>query len=124
MRPGDRVTLAGRTLTYRQEQQERIVNYTALRSQFEVVDAQGRHTPLTPEIRYFPTHDRTTSEAAIHSTAFYDLYAVTGTNPGNTTLTLRAYFTPLMLCVWAGCLLMAGAGILSWIQAIRRNRHG
>jgi cytochrome c-type biogenesis protein CcmF len=96
---------------------------------------------LTPEKRFFAVQQTTTTEAAIHTTFFADLYAVLGdpAAPGRDSekvsadesrasldggqgWVIRLYHNPLVPWIWLGAALMAFGGIVSLTD--RRHRVG
>ena len=88
-------------------------NYIANESTFSITKNGKSVASLTPEIRRYNVRDTSTTEAAIHSGFFYDIYLVIGkTFDGNAT-TIRAYINPFMNILWTGCLLMVLGGIVS-----------
>jgi cytochrome c-type biogenesis protein CcmF len=69
----------------------------------------------------------TTTEAAIHTTLFADLYAVLG-DPGSDQTrdaggwVIRLYHNPLVPWIWLGAALMSFGGVVSLTD--RRHRIG
>ncbi len=97
-------------------------NYT---SQLATVDVSrdGRAvTKLYPEIRFFPVAGQTTTEAAIRTSLFADLYAVVGEPTGSGSFTVRFYQNPMVPWIWLGALVMVFGGLLSLSD--RRHRVG
>jgi cytochrome c-type biogenesis protein CcmF len=78
---------------------------------------------LRPEQRTYPVERQSTSEAAIHSTVWGDLYAVLGdpVDDGG-GFSVRLYHNPLVTWIFAGAALMGFAGLLSLTD--RRLRVG
>ena len=78
MRPGDKVEVSGYEFTFEGAENVRGPNYGAERGTFTVRDDGQVVAKLSGERRrYFVSGDETT-EAGIHTTAMYDLYAVLG----------------------------------------------
>jgi cytochrome c-type biogenesis protein CcmF len=84
---------------------------------------------LTPERRYFPVANQSTTEAGIQTSWRADLYGVIGepaSAPGvqaaTNAWTVRFYVNPLVPWIWAGTLLMVAGGSLSLSD--RRHRVG
>ena len=69
-------------------------------------------TVLTPERRTFIVDGQTTAEAAIHTNALRDLYAVLGEERGGAAV-LRLHHNPFAPWIWFGGLAMAFGGMLS-----------
>jgi len=77
---------------------------------------------LTAERRFYPVRNMTTTEAAIHTTWFADLYAVVGDADEKGGWTVRLYHNPLVPWIWVGAVLMALGGLVSLTD--RRHRVG
>jgi cytochrome c-type biogenesis protein CcmF len=122
MRPGETVTSAG--YTYRFEGVESVEgpNYRAERGRF-TVERDGRAIAvLQPEKRLYPVQNMPTTEAAIRTNGFADLYAVLGDPDGKGAWAVRLYHEPLVPWIWAGILIMAAGGMVSLSD--RRLRVG
>ncbi len=88
-------------------------NYLSQYATF-TVERDGQHiAELTPEVRHFPIRETQTTEAAIHSTLWRDLYIVIGEAPYHNGLGVRAYYKPGMLWIWISILLLGSAGLLA-----------
>ena len=77
---------------------------------------------LVPEKRVYDVSQRPTTEAAIHTTFFGDLYAVVGDQDPSGAYVTRLYFNPLVAWMWGGVVIMVCAGCLSLTD--RRHRIG
>ena len=86
-------------------------NYTARRATVTVLQDGAVVTVLQPERRTFQVDRQTTTEAAIHTNAMRDLYAVLGEERGDAGV-LRLHHNPLAPWIWFGAVIMAlGAGL-------------
>ena len=122
MRPGDKVEVAGYEFTFEGAENVRGPNYGAERGTFTVRDDGQVVAKLSGERRrYFVSGDETT-EAGIHTTAMYDLYAVLGDPNGKGGWTTRLYYKPLVPWLWLGSIIMVLGGIVSLTD--RRLRIG
>ena len=65
---------------------------------------------------------RNTTEAAIYTTLFADLYAVIGDPNGKGGFAVRLYHNPLVPWIWIGALIMFAGGGISLSD--RRHRIG
>jgi cytochrome c-type biogenesis protein CcmF len=85
---------------------------------------EGGETKLTlvPERRFYPVERSQTTEAAIHTTWFADLYLVLGEGDPSGRWTVRAYHNPLVPWIWVGAVVMALGGMVSLTD--RRLRIG
>ena len=99
-------------------------NYDAVRGTFEVVATGSGAEPdvLIAETRQYVANGQVTTEAAIRSTLWYDLYAVLGDPAGQGRHTVRLYFKPLVPWLWIGSGLMVLGGLISLSD--RRLRVG
>ena len=122
MTKGDRVELAGYSFVFAGVEETEGPNYTVKRGTFEVT-LDGRDVAtLTAERRFYPVRNMTTTEAAIHTTWFADLYAVVGDADEKGGWTVRLYHNPLVPWIWVGAVLMALGGLVSLTD--RRHRVG
>ncbi|MEC7648292.1 MAG: heme lyase CcmF/NrfE family subunit, partial [Pseudomonadota bacterium] len=113
MRPGDKVDVSGYEFTFEGAENVRGPNYGAERGTFTVRDDGQVVAELSGERRrYFVSGDETT-EAGIHTTAMYDLYAVLGEPNGKGGWTTRLYYKPLVPWLWLGSIIMVLGGIVS-----------
>lgn len=70
-------------------------------------------TTMTPEKRNYPVAAMPTTEAAIDSSVWRDLYLVIGDQQQNGGWAVRSYIEPFTVWLWGGVLLMAFGGMLS-----------
>lgn len=117
-RAGDRIEIAGRTLTFEGVGQRQGPNYQSEVGSFVLPSGER----LESERRFFPVEGQRTTEAAIRSRPDADLYAVLGEPAGENRWTVRIYVKPLVMWLWGGCGLMVLGGLLS--LADRRLRVG
>jgi cytochrome c-type biogenesis protein CcmF len=117
---GEHFTLGTHELSLSEEIQYNQHNYESDKAVFSVSRDGEPYATLTPEIRHFGIRSMQTSEAAIESTLFYDLYLVIGKALDGKTTTVRAYINPLINILWLGVLLMGLGGVL----AIRTTKSG
>ncbi|MCC7426383.1 MAG: heme lyase CcmF/NrfE family subunit [Alphaproteobacteria bacterium] len=122
MRPGETATLAGYAIRFEGIGNVAGPNYVAARATL-AVSRDGRPlATLSPERRSFPVAAMSTSETAIRTTGFADLYAAVGESDANGATVIRLYHKPLAPWVWLGALVMALGGMLSLSD--RRYRIG
>ena len=79
---------------------------------------------LEPEKRVYSVTATPTTEAAIHTTGRGDLYVVLGDQAEDNSgaWTTRLFFSPLVVWMWIGALVMVAGGLLSLSD--RRLRVG
>ena len=87
-------------------------NYRARRATVTVLRDGAVVTVLPPERRTFSVDNQTTGEAAIHTNALRDLYAVLGEERAGAAV-LRLHHNPFAPWIWFGGLAMAFGGLLS-----------
>jgi len=68
---------------------------------------------LYPERRWYPVARSQTTNTAITTNGFGDLYLALGDPNGQGGWVLRAYYNPLVPWIWFGAVLAALGGILS-----------
>jgi cytochrome c-type biogenesis protein CcmF len=123
MKPGDKVTVSGYEYEFKGASSLQGPNYTISRGLFIVKKDGKLFTSMEPEKRFYPVQNMPTTEAAIHSTLWGDLYVVVGDPQGaDGGFVTRIYFNPLVIWMWLGGLLMMSGGFLSLTD--RRYRIG
>ncbi|MFV3127411.1 heme lyase CcmF/NrfE family subunit [Niveispirillum sp. KHB5.9] len=123
MKLGDKATLAGYELTLDKVEDLAVANYQTEMGQFTVRRDGGVIATLTPERRWYPVAKTQTTEAAIHTTFYSDLYVVLGEPNGEGGgWVVRLYHHPLVPWIWIGTLVMVLGGMLSLSD--RRLRVG
>ncbi|WP_376097162.1 heme lyase CcmF/NrfE family subunit [Roseomonas sp. CCTCC AB2023176] len=121
LRPGESTTLAGYTWQLERVEDVQGPNFTARRATVVVTHDGSPVTVLRPEKRNFPVNRTATTEAAIHTNAVRDLYAVLGEERDGAVV-LRIHHNPLAPWIWFGAGIMALGGGLSLSD--RRLRVG
>ncbi len=122
MQVGESVEVAGYQFKLAAVSDAEGPNYTAKRGTFEVTRAGWLITIMEPEKRSYPVEKMPTTEAAIDSHWFGDLYAVLGDPIEGQGWTTRLYFKPLLGWLWLGSLMLAFGGLISLTDR-RRQTH-
>jgi cytochrome c-type biogenesis protein CcmF len=122
MRPGESVAVAGYDYRFDGAAAVQGPNYSGIRGTFTVTRRDAPVVTLYPEKRLYTVQQMPTTEAAIHTTGFADLYAVIGDPDGKGGWTVRIFHEPLVPWIWAGALLMFAGGLVSLTD--RRLRVG
>ena len=79
-----------------------------------VVERPGRASmTMYPERRWYPVAQSQTTNTAIATNGFGDLYLALGDPDGQGGWVLRAYYNPLVPWIWFGAILAALGGIVS-----------
>ncbi len=121
VRPGDRVELAGYGLTYEGTAPVTGPNYREEVSRFRVDKGGDALYTVAPSKRMYTARQMPTTEAAIRTSGFSQLYVSLG-DRSERGLVLRAYHKPFVTLIWLGAVLMSIGGIVSLTD--RRLRIG
>jgi cytochrome c-type biogenesis protein CcmF len=121
MRPGDTRTLAGYDITFDGLTQPRGPNYIADRGNFTIVDQSGNTRITHPERRIYDASRMPTTEAAIETYGFSQVYLQLG-EPDEAGQVVRVWYKPYVTLIWLGAVVMSIAGFLS--LSYRRLRVG
>lgn len=123
MKLGDKARIAGYELVLDKVEDLNIANYRTEMGHFSVSRDGRQIASLTAERRWYPVAKMQTTEAAIHTTFYSDLYVVLGEeNAGGGGWVVRLYHHPLVPWIWIGSLVMVLGGCLSLSD--RRLRVG
>jgi len=122
MRPGNTVTVAGRDIKLDGIDQRQGPNYTEKVVHFTVSQGGEVVTVAEPSKRKFPVRGSETTEAAIKTFWFSQLYVSLGDIADDGAVTVRIYWKPLVTLTWLGAIVMACGGLLSLSD--RRLRVG
>jgi cytochrome c-type biogenesis protein CcmF len=110
---GDSLEIAGRTLRFVGVTEGDVANYRAERAQIVVERPGGASLTLYPERRWYPVARSQTTNTAIATNGFGDLYLALGDPDGQGGWVLRAYYNPLVPWIWFGAILAALGGLVS-----------
>ena len=122
MKPGERTSIAGYTLTFTGTHPVRGPNYREEVGTLEVTRSAKAVTTLYPAKRLYDQPKQPTTEAGIHNALGGDLYVVLGDRNDDGGYTMRLYFNPLVRLIWLGAIVMFLGGGLSLSD--RRLRVG
>jgi cytochrome c-type biogenesis protein CcmF len=122
LRPGDKVSLRQYEFTFDGTTPRSGPNYNDLVVKFTVRRHGERIGVMEPAKRTFATRQMTTTEAALLSRGFSQLYVSLGDTNADGSIAVRIYHKPLVLLIWLGCLVMVFGGGLSLSD--RRLRVG
>jgi cytochrome c-type biogenesis protein CcmF len=121
MKPSDRVSIGGYELTFEGAVTRPGPNYRELVAKFTVRDGGNVIGVMEPSKRSFPSRNTSTTEAALLTIGFSQLYLSLG-DPADGALAVRLYHKPLVLLIWLGPVIMMLGGVLSLSD--RRLRIG
>jgi cytochrome c-type biogenesis protein CcmF len=122
MRPGDEVDVGPFTVLYRGTDVEGGPNYTATVANLTIRDGDGEPRRMRPERRFYPTaQEQVTTEVAIWSRLFEDLYAVLESyQPGSDAVDVTLLVNPMVLWIWIG----GGVMVFGMLIALSTPRPG
>jgi len=110
---GDALQIAGRTLRFVGVTEGDVANYHVERAQIIVERPGVAAMTLYPERRWYPVARSQTTNTAIATNGFGDLYLALGDSDGQGGWVLRAYYNPLVPWIWFGAVLAALGGLVS-----------
>ena len=111
LKPGDEIKIAEKRIIFENINVLNEANYQSLMGEFNLIDQK---ILMKPERRIYNQPEQLTTEAAIHSNLWSDIYLVIGDGPNNDgAYTVRAFFEPFIPFLWYGVLIMGMGGILS-----------
>ena len=122
MKPGDTQALAGYELTLDGFVSRAGPNFEQTAVRFTVRKGGKTVAVLEPAKRRFGARGMDTTELAIRTIGFSQLYLSIGDIAADGTVTARLYWKPLVTLIWLGALVMAFGGLLSLSD--RRLRVG
>jgi cytochrome c-type biogenesis protein CcmF len=122
LKPGETMETGGYTLTFKGTAPTSGPNYNEERALFAVSRDGGRDFEMAPAKRSYQVRQMTTTEAAIKTLGFSQLYVSLGDRMDNGAQAVRATYKPLVTLIWLGALVMAFGGGLSLSD--RRLRIG
>ena len=110
---GDTLQIAGRILRFIGVTEGDVANYHTQRAQIVVEKPGGMPITMYPERRHYPVAQSQTTNTAIATNGFGDLYLALGDPDGQGGWVLRAYYNPLVPWIWFGAILAALGGLVS-----------
>ena len=122
MKPGQSVSVRGYDLTFDDLLSRAGPNYRELLAKFTVKSDGAVIGVLEPAKRTFMARQSSTTEAALLTRGFSQIYLSLGDVSTDGTIAVRLYHKPLVLLIWIGALVMAVGGGLSLSD--RRLRVG
>ena len=94
-------------------------NYIVREGIFSIAYEGKEIAVLSPQLREYPARKMQTTEAALHSIPWRDLYLVLG-DAGEGRVGVRLYIKPFQQWIWAGFILVALGGFAALAAVIRR----
>ena len=97
-------------------------NYISQMGVFSIKKQGEQIKILRPEKRFYNAGKQVTTEAAIHSSIFGDLYIAIGdVHEDKTKWTTRIWFNPFTIWIWIGVFFLAAGGSLSFLNSLSRK---
>ena len=121
MEPGDTRTIAGYALRFDGINHVEGPNFVTDTGSFTITGPSGGSRVTNPERRFYPASGTPTTEAAIETYGFSQVYIQLG-ETSNGRHVVRAWHKPYVTLIWLGAVIMALAGFLS--LTYRRLRVG
>ncbi|MCP4183355.1 MAG: heme lyase CcmF/NrfE family subunit [Hyphomicrobiales bacterium] len=122
MKVGESATISGHQLTLKGINPRKASNYNEDIINFEVLSPKGEKFIMRPAKRIYTTRRMPTTESAINTSGFSQLYVSLGEVSENNLITVRMWWKPQVTLIWLGSLFMMFGGLLS--LADRRLRVG
>ena len=122
MKPQETISIRGYDLSFDGLVSRQGPNYRELIAKFTVRRDGATIDTLEPSKRSFTTRGNSTTEAALLTRGFSQLYVSLGDPEPDGSISVRIYHKPLVLLIWFGALVMAFGGLLSLSD--RRLRVG
>src|SRR5690606_36540226 len=122
LKPTQTVSLAGYDLSFDGLVQRTGPNSRETVARFTVRQGGAAIGTLEPSKRSFSARGSTTTEAALLTRGFSQLYLSLGDTESDGSIAVRLYHKPLVLLIWLGAVVMALGGALSLSD--RRLRVG
>jgi cytochrome c-type biogenesis protein CcmF len=120
--PGQSLQIAGYELKLKSVTDEQGPNYTSKAARFELREGGVMIDEMLSEKRTYPNPGSDTTEAGIRPGLIGTLYVSLGRAYEDGSWAVRAYYHPLIVWIWGGCLIMVLGGTLSLSD--RRLRVG
>jgi cytochrome c-type biogenesis protein CcmF len=122
MQPGTSKPLGNYIVQFEGVDNRQGENFVAEEGRFTVTAPDGSTREFRPERRVYPASGTPTTEAAIETYGFSQLYLQLGEQAADGSHVVRAWYKPYVTLIWLGALVMAAAGALSLSD--RRLRIG
>jgi cytochrome c-type biogenesis protein CcmF len=122
MKPGQSVEVRGYDLTFDNLLSRAGPNYSELVAKFTVKSGGDTLGVLEPSKRTFTARKSSTTEAALMTRGFSQIYLSLGDAGDDGSIAVRLYHKPLVLLIWLGTLVMVIGGLFSLSD--RRLRVG
>nr|WP_320408561.1 heme lyase CcmF/NrfE family subunit [Candidatus Endolissoclinum faulkneri] len=116
--PGEKIKIAGHTLTFQSVNAGKGVNYDSYVGKFVMENGQV----IESERRFFPIEGQQTTEVGLCIRPLGDIYTVLGEAVARNKWTIRIYYNAFVVWIWIGSFLMSLGGLLSFLDSRLRIR--
>ncbi|MBF0358467.1 MAG: heme lyase CcmF/NrfE family subunit [Magnetococcales bacterium] len=123
MSPSDKIQVGDWNLTLKSVGTASRHNWKAVEAVVQADHKSGFTVELRPQKRVYNETSQPTTEAAIHTTWFEDIYVVLGDEVKDNVYSIRVYRNPLVVWVWAGAGVMAFGVAIALMQGRIRKRE-
>ncbi len=100
-------------ITLREVSELKVANYVTRKAFISVKGPEKTMISLYPEKRFYPLQGTNTTEAAIDSNIFRDVYVVLGDKKSKDSWVVKTYIKPFIIWIWIGAFLIAAGGLTS-----------
>ncbi len=125
IKKGETIQIDGFSLNYVGFEQKQAENYTSSRVYLNVTTQSGEKYQLIPERRLFSARKTETTEAALKSTLWSDVYVALRNGSEDKEINhiarITFYNTPMMFWLWVGIFMIGSGGGLSLIERLFRK---
>jgi len=123
LKPAQTVSISGYDLNFEGLTSRAASNYREIVARFTVRKGGSAIATMEPSKRVFPSRDgMSTTEAALLTRGFIQIYLSLGDSNADGAVTVRLYHKPFVLLIWLGAVVMVIGGALSLSD--RRLRVG
>ena len=92
---------------------QQVENFWSRKAFIAVNISKNKTLILTPEKRFYPIQSVRTTEAAISTNIFRDVYLVLGDKKSADSWVVKTYIKPFIIWIWLGAIIIALGGLLS-----------
>ena len=121
LKVGEKVLFNNYSLNFDKIKKIRGKNYIGHEAEFNLYKKNKFIKTLKPQKRFYPVQEFPTTEAAIYSRGFSDIYIAMSEPVGNSWL-FRFHFSPLTPWIWIGSIMAFIGGILSFSNRMFKRK--
>ncbi|MCH2541638.1 MAG: heme lyase CcmF/NrfE family subunit [Alphaproteobacteria bacterium] len=121
LKVGEKVLLNNYSLNFDKIKKIRGKNYIGHEAEFNIYKKNKFIKTLKPQKRFYPVQEFPTTEAAIYSRGFSDIY-IAMSEPIDNSWIFRFHFSPLTPWIWIGSIMAFIGGILSFSNRMFKKK--